>query len=170
VSKSKTEFIGDLFKQQATPLYKFLLSRFRDQEDAAEIAQEAWLRLYRLEDPTSLDNPKAFLFQTASNLAIDRVRRAKLEARFQEHERAGGSEADQPSAERSVSAKQSLALIGESLNELPIKCRQAFLMHRSRDMTYPEIAKALGVSTSMVEKYIIQALKHFRARLGPAGE
>ena len=167
MTKSKTEFIGSLFEQQATPLYRFLLSRFRDHEDAAEIAQEAWLRLYRVEDPTRLDNPKAFLYQTAANLAIDRVRRAKLESRYRERERLLSGEGAEPSAERSVSAAQSLELIKQTLDELPVKCRQAFMMHRSRDMSYPEIARALGVSTSMVEKYIITALKHFRGKLGP---
>ena len=38
-------------------------------------------------------------------------------------------------------------------------------MHRARGYSYPEIAKQLDVSTSMVEKYIIQALKHFRNKL-----
>ena len=53
----------------------------------------------------------------------------------------------------------------QALTELPVKCRQAFTMHRQSGMSYPEIAQALGVSTSMVEKYIIQALKHFRNTL-----
>ena len=39
------------------------------------------------------------------------------------------------------------------------------MLHRTQDLTYPEIARQLGVSTSMVEKYVIQALKHCRRRL-----
>jgi len=48
---------------------------------------------------------------------------------------------------------------------MPQKVRRAFLLHRSKDLSYPEIAAEMGVSTSMVEKYIIQALKQIRAEL-----
>ena len=55
--------------------------------------------------------------------------------------------------------------IESALFELPTKTRQAFVMHRKANLPYPVIAEQLGVSTSMVEKYIIQALKHFRNKL-----
>jgi RNA polymerase sigma-70 factor (ECF subfamily) len=154
----------DLFRDHATPLLKFLTARFKDREDAADVAQEAWLRLHRLEHPEALENPKAFLFQTASNLAVDRVRRQKLEQRYQDQE-SGPFEAAVDSPERVVAATETFARLQTLLEELPENCRHAFVMHRGRDMSYPEIARALGVSTSMVEKYIIRALKHFRARL-----
>ena len=162
---SKAEFVGGLFDEQSQPLLKFLISRFHDREDAAEIAQEAWLRIYRLDNPETLRNPRAFLFQTASNLAIDRLRRGGLEKRYHD------KEADEPmpiapSAERDVAAQQDLAHIERALGELPLKCRQAFVMHRAHGVPYPVIADSLGVSVSMVEKYIIKALKHFRVCLG----
>ncbi len=52
-----------------------------------------------------------------------------------------------------------------ALSELPVKCRQAFVMHRTHGYPYPRIAEELGVSVSSVEKYIIQALKHLRNKL-----
>ena len=67
--------------------------------------------------------------------------------------------------EDTVDAQQTLKTIEEALFELPTKCRQAFVMHRQNNLSYPVIAQQLGVSTSMVEKYIIQALKHFRNKL-----
>jgi RNA polymerase sigma factor (sigma-70 family) len=144
-------------------LLKFLTARFKDREDAADVAQEAWLRLHRLEHPEALENPKAFLFQTASNLAIDRMRRLRLEQRHQEE--AGTLPGESVSPERVAAANETFVRLQALLEELPENCRQAFVMHRGRDMSYPDIARALGVSTSMVEKYIIRALKHFRTRL-----
>ena len=147
-------------------MLKFLTARFRDREDAADIAQEAWLRLHRLEHPELLENPKAFLFQTASNLAIDRIRRQRLEQRFADAEATNhGDAAAADSPERVAAANETVKRLEALLAELPDNCRQAFVMHRGRDMSYPDIARALGVSTSMVEKYIIRALKHFRTRL-----
>ena len=154
---AKSQFVADLFEEQAAPLLKYLVARFKSVEEAKEVAQEAWLRIYRLDHPEQLDNAKAFLFQTASNLSIDRIRRSNLERRHAtivEDEQSA-------SVEDKLTAEQALRTIESALFELPLKCRQAFVMHRQLGRSYPEIAAELGVSTSMVEKYIIQALKHF---------
>jgi len=164
-AKVNSEFVMELFRAQSVPLLKYLTSRFRDREDAAEIAQEAWLRMYRLEHPEDLANPRAFLFQMASNLGVDRARHSAIATRFHQTEQATARQEVHPSAEFSAAAQESLALISDALRELPEKCRHAFILHRGRDLSYPEIATELGVSTSMVEKYIIRALRHLRDKL-----
>jgi RNA polymerase sigma factor (sigma-70 family) len=164
LKQTPPEFLLELFQEHSAPLLKYLTSRFKDREDAAEVAQEAWLRMHGLEHPEQLANPKAYLYQMASNLAVDRVRRHALEQRMCRAQRAVVDEA-LPSAERSVAAEQSIDLIRTALKDLPADCRQAFVLHRGRDMSYPEIAAAMGVSTSMVEKYIARALRHLRDRL-----
>jgi RNA polymerase sigma factor (sigma-70 family) len=160
MGQAKSEFIEDLFEQQATPLIKYLTARFKNVDEAKEVAQEAWLRIFRLEHPEELENAKAFLFQTASNLSIDRIRRSNLERKHNNF-----AEEYTRSVEETVDAQQSLQTIEAALFELPSKCRQAFVMHRQNNLSYSVIATQLGVSTSMVEKYIIQALKHFRNKL-----
>ncbi len=160
MSQTKSDFIAELFEQQAAPLVKYLTARFKNVEEAREVAQEAWLRIYRLDHPEELENAKAFLFQTASNLSIDRIRRVNLERRHNVF----GEEVSR-SVEDTVDAQQTLNTVESALYELPTKCRQAFVMHRRNNLSYPAIAEQLGVSTSMVEKYIIQALKHFRNKL-----
>jgi RNA polymerase sigma factor (sigma-70 family) len=165
VPKADPQFVTRLFQEQSQPLLKYLTSRFRDREDAAEIAQEAWLRMYGLDDLEQLSNPRAYLFQMASNLGIDRVRHSAIEARFNRQELATTRSDAQPSAESTAVAQESLALVSRALAELPESCRQAFILHRGGDFSYPEIAAELGVSTSMVEKHIIRALRHLRDRL-----
>ena len=160
MSQTKTDFIAELFEQQAAPLVKYLTARFKNVEEAREVAQEAWLRIYRLDHPEELENAKAFLFQTASNLSIDRIRRGNLERRH-----TVVSEEVSRTIEDTVDAQQALSTVEAALYELPTKCRQAFVMHRQNNLSYTAIAQQLGVSTSMVEKYIIQALKHFRNKL-----
>ncbi|MEM7079823.1 MAG: sigma-70 family RNA polymerase sigma factor [Pseudomonadota bacterium] len=157
---TKSQFVSRLYEEQSLPLVKFLTARFQNVDEAKEIAHEAWLRIYRLDEPQGLDNAKAFLFQTAANLSIDRIRRVKLERRH-----AVVDAESTHSVEAAYFAEKALQTIDEGLTELPLKCRQAFVMHRQVGRSYPEIARELGVSTSMVEKYIIQALKHFRNKL-----
>jgi len=146
---------------------RYLTNKFGDSDEARDIAQDAWLRISRLRDPSALENPRAFLFQIATNLGIDRVRRSQLTRRTGAEELE--EESLSPAAEETVSQQQSLKLIEQALNALPDKCRRAFVLHRFDGLSYAEIAITLGVSQSMVEKYIIQALKAFRARL-QAGE
>ncbi len=160
-----------MFQEHGRALLRFVGGRVRDPLEAEDIAQETWLRLHRLEAPSRLDNARAFLFQTAANLVIDRQRRRLLEHRHLQQE-AQAADVLAPvaaSAEQEANAASELQLVLAAIDELPLNCRQAFLMHRGRGMSYAEIANALGVSTSMVEKHVIHALRHCRTRLLAAG-
>lgn len=161
----KTAFIAALFESQGTALVKFLAARYADPETAREVAQEAWLRIYRMDQPERLQNAKAFLFQTAANLAVDRLRRLAVERRHQDSEAQRDDLNSGVDIEKLVADRESLERIQRALDELPPKCRQAFLLHRTVGRSYAEIADELSVSVSMVEKYIIRALKHFRNTL-----
>lgn len=151
-------------------LASWLAKRVRCDEDANDLAQEAFLRMHKFQQSRELDNARAFLFRTANNLAVDQLRRARVHDRYLSTEMLpehSDEEDDKyaPSAERTVSAEQELDKIYEILDQLPPKVRRAFVLHRSRDMSYSEIAAEMGVSNSMVEKYIIEALKFIRKEL-----
>lgn len=168
---SKHAFIQGLMDELGAPLRRFLSRKVGNVEDANDLAQEAFLRIYKLQRPEDLENPRAFLFQTAANLAIDQIRREQVHTRYIRKELnpviAGeGHDFVMPSTERTVNATEQLDLLYAAMRKLPEKTRQAFLLHRAKDMTYAEIANEMGVSTSMVEKYIIQALRFCRKELG----
>ena len=69
------------------------------------------------------------------------------------------------SPEQILAARQKLATIYSAVDELPFRVKQAFLLHRHSGMPYNAIAAQMEVSVSSVEKYILQALKHCRAKL-----
>jgi RNA polymerase sigma factor (sigma-70 family) len=172
MSKLKQQFVSDLIADHGNSLERFLARKLDNPSDAAEIAQEAYLRIYRLQQPEKLDNARAFLFQVASNLAVDHLRRRTLHYRFLKSEEGQAEEggATDPNAsgaspEKILAARERLALIYATIDELPLKCRQAFLLSRNSGLSYNEIARELEVSVSSVEKYILQALKHCRAAL-----
>lgn len=172
MSDQKTQFLNQLVTEHGPALERFLARKLSNTADAAEVAQEAFLRVYRLKAPQELDNARAFLFQVASNLAIDQLRRRSLHYRFLKseesyavdgdaHEHAAGA----ATPEQILNAREKLALIYAAIDELPAKCRNAFLLHRNSGMSYSDIAQELDVSVSSVEKYILQALKQCRAAL-----
>ncbi len=168
----KARFLSQLAERYGPALERFLTRKLDNPADAAEVAQETFVRLYRLEHPDQLDNARAFLFQVASNLAVDQLRRRQLHFRFlkAESREIGEGEipenlADIASPEQIVSSREKLARIYAAVDALPEKCRQAFLLHRTAGLSYGDIARELGVSVSSVEKYILQALKACREAL-----
>lgn len=162
-----------LFQSHASDLVRFLTRKLKSAEDAEDIAQNAFIRIQRLAEMGQLDNPKAYLYQTASNLAIDQIRREKLHNNYVQGEmnrqltniEHTSSPAHAHSPERLLSARQELVEMHRAISGLPIKCRQAFLLHRVKGLTYTEIATEMSISVSSVEKYILQALKACRQAL-----
>ena len=171
-ARTKREFIDQLVSDYGASLERFLQRKLESPADAAEVAQEAYLRLYRLDHPEQLDNARAFLFQVASNLAVDQLRRRSLHYRFLKTEQAqqGDGEpadlnANGASPEDILDAREKLQRIYRAMEKLPQRTRQAFLLHRNAGLSYTDIARELGVSVSSVEKYILQALKQCRQEL-----
>ncbi len=140
-------------------LIRFLRQRLRVPEDAADVAQETYIRLMQYEGSSEIKSPSSMLFRIAINVANDlgraeQARHASQQCGIDEVELAG----DQPSAEREIAASQELDLLYAAVDALPPRCQQVFLLSRVRHMTYPEIARHCNISVKMVEKHISHAL------------
>ncbi|MBL4767392.1 MAG: sigma-70 family RNA polymerase sigma factor [Rhodobacteraceae bacterium] len=161
-----TSFIVQMYQDNHEGFLRFLMQKTQNREEAHDVLQEAFQKMINREGLEDMENPRAYLYRTATNLIIDRQRKGQ---HHQKYIREVINNVDMGSAtitpERQVAARQELDLVYEALQELPEKCSRAFLMHREQHMKYNEIAEALKVSISMVEKYMIQALKHLRHKL-----
>src|SRR5262249_36574170 len=122
--------VASLFAAHNEALLRFLICRLRSAHEAREVAQEAYVRLLQLDTPDGVGYLRAYLFKTAANLATDRLRSTARRARVEQLEFFDQAEAFEPSPETSVSAQQELATILTILDELPPRCRYAFVMHR----------------------------------------
>lgn len=71
-----------------------------------------------------------------------------------------------PAPSQLLEYREQLKLLAQALGELPENCRKAILLNRLEGYTHKQIAEQLGVSSSMVTKYIMRALKHCAIRLG----
>ena len=161
---------ASLIDELGTPLVRYLAKKVRNNEDANDLAQEAFLRMHRFQQSSELDNARAFLFRTANNLVIDQIRRDKVHDKYLSSEMLPEQSDENedkfaPSAERTASAAQELDKIYQVVDKMPVNVKRAFLLHRGRDMSYSEIAAEMNVSTSMVEKYISGALKLLRKEM-----
>ena len=127
--------------------------------DADDVAQDACVRALDLPTPQRVRDPLCYLFRIARNLVIDRRRRRVRDAVLSESlaviERGSSAPAD---PERILAGKQDLERVMAAIASLPPRCREAFTLHRFGGLSYAAIARRMGVSTSMVEKHIAEAM------------
>ncbi|AYA64853.1 MULTISPECIES: RNA polymerase sigma factor [unclassified Alteromonas] len=156
------EIIADLFRQHNDTLIKFLRARLRSDADAHEVAQEAYVKLLDLDKPDAISYLKAYLFKIASNLAIDRLRSKQHNTVFKP---LTFVESNHPSEEQYALKKEQLKLMTGFINELPPRCRKAFLLSRLHGLSSGEIASLMNISDRMVRKYLVRATEYCRDRL-----
>lgn len=158
----KHNFIKSVFLSYAAELRNFVSGKFGDAHEADDIVQDAFRNLLRMESPEKIEDPKAYLYKTAKNLALNRIRKQKHHENYllsQEHGETSLS------LDRTANAQRDLEKLQSAVTKLPPKCQKAFLLSRVHHKTYAEIGQELGVSVSTVEKYIITALQFLREQL-----
>ncbi len=170
MEKEQKSFIDRLYQDNHEGFLRFLTQKMQNRDDAHDVLQEAFQKLMKKNSLQEMENPRAYLYRTATNIIIDRQRKQQHHVKYireaaSDSEVAVVSESGSIPPDRQVAARQELDAIYLALDALPEKCRRAFLMHREQHLTYDEIAAALAVSVSMVEKYMIQALKHLRRKM-----
>jgi len=142
-------------------LYGWLRWRVGSAERAADFAHDTFLRVLTRPPSEAPDKPRAFLARIATHLLIDDNRRARLEQAWREAQALAVAEQPQaPSPEDIQEIVEILEQVARLLDGLPEKPRRAFLMFRLDGASQAEIAAEVGVSVSMVKKYVAQGLLH----------
>lgn len=160
----RVEEVAGIFRQHNRTLIGFLVSRVHNEQEAMEIAQEAYVRVLQLEPKEgAVSYLRSYLFRVAENLAVDRMRQRRARVRLDQLDSADGL-FEEPKAERAVLAEQELALLRCAVAELPDRCREAFRLHKLEDRPSEEVARLMGVSERMVRKFITRALVYIRLR------
>jgi RNA polymerase sigma-70 factor (ECF subfamily) len=134
--------------------------------EADDLVQDVFLRAVEHQKRQTIENPRAFLFAVASNLMIDRIRRAEargvvvhLPLETVEIEEASPSPLDV------LLWEQQAALLRQAVAELDEPMRNALIMHRLDGLTLAEVACALGTTVPVVRGLIAKALAHCSKRL-----
>jgi len=167
VGEPKKALIERLFAAQGRALQAFLYRRTRQHTDAADLAQEVYVRMLRIEDPDKIADMDAYLFTVASNLAREHAaREGRRGIRVGVEDTAVLEELAESSAfDAQIDAANQAKRLREVLRHLPPRWHAAVVMQFVQGLSHREIAERLGVSVSMVKKYVGQALGRCRRRM-----
>jgi RNA polymerase sigma-70 factor (ECF subfamily) len=136
-------------------LMRFLRRNWRDQDEVADLRQEVYARIYESATRRVPDSPKSFLFATARNLLVDRVRHQRIVpiTAVGDIEQLHVME-DELEPGRWLGGREALARLARALDRLPDRCREVVWLRRIEDLPQKEIARRLGISEKTVEKHI----------------
>jgi RNA polymerase sigma-70 factor (ECF subfamily) len=137
----------------------WLRSKLGNAADAADLAQDTFLRLLSRSELLELKAPRAFLRTVARGLVIDHWRREELERAYLE---ALAHQPDQlaPSPEARELVFELLESIARMLDGLKPKVRRTFLLAQCEGLSHKQIAAQMGISLRSVERYVADALYH----------
>lgn len=170
LSPAESEFARELFERHRQSLYRYLNGLLPSREDASEILQETYLRLLRQPSFEHIRaNSRAYLFQTATNLARDLFRSRASRGVQTEASTTGTALLDTPDwtnwPDLALEGEQVAAVIIRALEELDTQVRTALLLYRFRDLPHREIAVRMNLSVRTIERYIKDGLAHIGRRL-----
>jgi RNA polymerase sigma-70 factor (ECF subfamily) len=161
-----------LLEKHRASLIHFLFRMVQNHAIAEELAQEAFLRVYRSRatyEPTAKFT--TWLFRIATHLALNWLRDGKGE---RGQERLDDVSGDlpmrqvydrRPSVEQHLLSQVRVEEIRRAIAALPEKQRAAVLMHKYEEMEYSQIARVLSCSESAVKSLLFRAYESLRCRL-----
>lgn len=156
--------LHDWFMTEIVPLEpsltQYLQHNWRNRSDIADLRQEVYVRVFESAREALPERPRQFLFTTARNLLVDRVRReqvvpieavADLEAL--------GVAKDATGPDRSVIARDELRRLQAALEKLPPRCREAVVLQKIEGLSIRQIAERMGVAETTVKTQLADGLR-----------
>jgi RNA polymerase sigma-70 factor (ECF subfamily) len=169
-----------LLQRYRTPLVNFLYRMVRAREEAEDLAQEVFLRVYRArKDYVPSAKFTTWLFRIATNLALNSVRdnrHQRMEISLDAPVTIDSEDGDEkpldvaekhPNIEQHLVEEERKKMIRHSIDKLPEKQRAAVLLHKYQELDYGDIAKILECSESALKSLLFRAYETLRVELAP---
>lgn len=167
---SATEWFVEHVQPHEPALRAFLRRRFPSVRDIDDLVQEAYARLMRARRTGTITEPRAYLFATARNAALDLFRQKQT---ISIEDLAKNTELsvveDRPDAAEFASQTQEIELLVEAINALPERCREIITLRKLHGLAYREIAERLGISENTVNAQLAIGVVRCRQYLEARG-
>jgi len=152
---------ASLVAQMRPALVAFFRRRCRNAAEAEDLAQDVVVRALAHSAALSPTRAGGYVFQIAVNRWRDRGRRlVSHRSCVPWDEQSTRAISDSACPERVVGAQQELVRVLGALQELGQRTREVLMLCRLEQMKHAEIARAMGISVSAVEKHLVRARMH----------
>lgn len=148
-----------LFTKHAETIRNFIYFKNGDADEASDIAQEAFIKLWQNCADVPLEKAKSFLYTVANNLFLNVVAHKKVKLNYAAEKPKGHTHENPEYVLEEKEYRQKLETAIANLSEAQ---RVAFLLNRIEGKKYSEIAEMLNISVKAVEKRIGGALQELR--------
>jgi RNA polymerase sigma factor (sigma-70 family) len=141
-------------------LTQFLHHNWRNKSEIPDLRQDIYVRVYESACKQIPDSAKPFLFTTARNLLITRIRDSNvvpIEAVADLD--ALGIAADFPGPDRTVTARDTLRRLQLALDRLPPRCREVVVLRKIEGIPIREIAVRMGIAEKTVKAHITEGMR-----------
>ena len=167
-----------LVRRYENPLLGFLFRYLRDMQEAEEVFQEAFIRVYTKAGRFDASRKfKTWLYTIALNLARTSLKRRRTSPLLAREEQTGGEQdkivlegeaPQQYSPESSQQRREIGELVKEAVTSLPMRQQEVFVLFQYQDLSYAEIASVLGRPLGTVKSQMHYAVLALREKLKEA--
>lgn len=157
--------LDQLARRYARPLARFFERRVAVRDDVPDLVQDVFLKLSRMPDPSSIDQPDRFLFVTAANTLRDRARRDAARGGTHESWDDEAHPGSDFSPQRVLEGREAVLRLRDALLELPERTRDIFVLRVLEGLKIADIARLIGISTRATEKHVARAMAHVTAAM-----
>ncbi len=152
------------FLEHQSFLKKFLSRYLCNHHDIEDVVQETYLRAYKAEQDKGIEQPKAFLFRIAKNIALTELTKKThlITNTIADLDDSVVIESE-ATVEDEVQARQHLGIYCEAVASLPEQCRRVYLLRKVHGLPHKDIAERMGLTVSSVEKHLLKGVLKCRA-------
>ncbi|GAA4305980.1 RNA polymerase sigma factor [Aestuariibaculum suncheonense] len=151
-----------LFNMYSETLYNFIYYKCGDQQQAEDIVQEAYIKLWKNCSKVLFSKAKSYLYTVARNGFLNDVAHQKI---VLEHQSQQVKQNNMETPEFVMEEQQFMEKLKRAIANLPEKQREVFLLSRIDKKKYSEISEIVGISVKAVEKRMSQALEALRQQI-----
>lgn len=149
-----------IYFQWCSPLQRFIQSKGVEINQAADLVQESFIRMWENCAKVNQDKSKAYLFTVANRLFIDDMRKKQTRIKLTPIK----SQAVNEDGQYQLEMQEFQEKLEIAINTMTPASKEVFILYRFNEMSYKEIAAQLNISVKAVEKRMGKALKHLLAQ------
>jgi RNA polymerase sigma-70 factor (ECF subfamily) len=157
--ESEQWFVNEILPHEAA-LKRYLNKVWKARDEVADLRQETYIRVYESGSRARPRSPKTFLFTTARNLMIDKMRRERIVSiDYTQDIHSLDVSMDELTPERRLTAREELQRLSEAFDRLPDTTRTVIWLRRVAGLSQKETARALSIKEGALEGHMTRGLR-----------